>query len=246
MAPVAGKLTRGDLNRIFARTLFIQAAMHRRGMQSIGVLSALEAGAARLTDDPAGLLARHAEHFNTNPNMAPIVIGGVLRIEEEGERGGPASVSRFKQACASALAAAGDVFFGGGLRPIALTLATLFAIYRFFPGLVAVFALYNAVLITVRYRGLSFGYARGWGLIEAFSSPRVQRALVLVRTGAACAGGLLAGVIVTGAFHAGTRALVTTVLVAALAWFAARRGIPASRLALALFPVAWIVAMLLH
>ncbi|HKW14235.1 MAG TPA: PTS system mannose/fructose/sorbose family transporter subunit IID [Candidatus Krumholzibacteria bacterium] len=246
MAPVTGKLTRGDLNRIFARALFIQAAMHRRGMQNIGVLNALEPGAVRVSSDPAGVLARHSEHFNTNPNMAPIVIGGVLRIEEEGGRGGPASVSRFKQACASALAAAGDVFFGGGLRPIALTLATLFAIYRFFPGLVAVFVLYNAALITVRYRGLSFGYARGWGLIDAFSSPRVQRALVLVRTGAACAGGLLAGVIVTSAFHVGIRALVTTVLVAALAWFAARRGIPPSRLALALFPVAWIVAMILH
>jgi PTS system mannose-specific IID component len=246
MAPVTGKLSRGDLNRIFARSLFLQAAMHRRGMQSLGMLNALEAGAARVSNDPAALLARHNEHFNTNPNMAPIVIGGVLRIEEEGGRGGPASVSRFKQACASALAAAGDVFFGGGLRPIALTLATLFAIYRFFPGLVAVFVLYNAALIAVRYRGLSFGYARGWGLIDAFSSSRVQRALVLVRTGAACAGGLLAGVIVTSAFHLGMRALVTTLLVAALAWFAARRGIPASRLALALFPVAWIVAMMLH
>ena len=246
MAPVTGKLTRGDLNRIFARALFIQAAMNRRGMQSLGFLNALEPGAARVSDNPAALFARHSEHFNTNPNMAPMVIGGVLRIEEESGRGGPASVSRFKQACASALAAAGDVFFGGGLRPIALTLATLFAIYRFFPGLVAVFVLYNAALITVRYRGLSFGYARGWGLIEAFSSPRVQRALVLVRTGAACAGGLLAGVIVTGAFRQGTRAFGLAVLVAALAWFAARRGIPASRLALALFPVAWIVAMMLH
>jgi PTS system mannose-specific IID component len=246
MAPVTGKLTRGDLNRIFVRALFIQAAVHRRGMQNLGMLNALEAGAGKVSNDPAALLARHSEHFNTNPNMAPIVIGGVLRIEEEGGRGGPASVSRFKQACASALAAAGDVFFGGGLRPIALTLATLFAIYRFFPGLVAVFVLYNTALIAVRYRGLSFGYARGWGLIDAFSSPRVQRALVLVRTGAACAGGLLAGVIVTGAFHLGTRALVATVLVAALAWVAARRGIPASRLALALFPVAWIVAKMLH
>jgi PTS system mannose-specific IID component len=246
MAPVTGKLSRGDLNRVFARALFIQAAMHRRGMQSLGMLSALDAGAERVTNDPAALLARHADHFNTNPNMAPMVIGGVLRIEEEGGRGGPASVARFKQACASALAAAGDVFFAGGLKPIALTLATLFAIYRFFPGLVAVFVLYNAALITVRYRGLSFGYARGWGLIEAFSSPRVQRALVLVRTGAACAGGLLAGVIVTGAFQQGTRAFIATVLVAALAWFAARRGVPASRLALALFPVAWIVGMLLH
>jgi len=246
MAPVTGKLTRGDLNRVFMRTLFIQAAMHRRGMQNLGFLGALVPGAERVSDDPAGLLARHADHFNTNPNMAPMVIGGVLRIEEEGGRGGPASVSRFKQACASALAAAGDVFFGGGLRPVALTLAILFAIYRFFPGLVAVFVLYNAALITVRYRGLSFGYARGWGLIEAFSSPRVQRALVLVRTGAACAGGLLAGVIATSAFHQGNRTFAATVIVALLAWFAARRGVPPSRLALALFPVALIFARILH
>jgi len=246
VAFVGGKLTRGDLNRIFARTLFIQAALYRRGMQSIGVLGSLDAAADRLTGDPAALLARHAEHFNTNPNMAPIVIGGVLRIEEEGGGGGPASVSRFKQACASALAAAGDVFFAGGLRPVALTLAIISAIYRFLPGLVAVFVLYNAALITVRYRGLSFGYARGWGVIDAFSGSRVHRALVWVRTAAAGSGGLLAGVVMTQAFQSGPRTLVVTVIVAALAWFTAQRGIAPSRLALALFPVAWIAAMLLH
>jgi len=246
MAPVAGKITRADLNRVFARLLFVQAAVHRRGMQNIGMLHALDSVAERISDRPGALLARHAEHFNTNPNAVPVVVGGVLRIEEEGERGAPASISRFKQACASALAAAGDVFFGGGLRPLALTLATVFAIYRFFPGLVAVLILYNAALITVRYRGLSFGYARGWGLIESFSSPRVQRALVLVRTAAACAGGLLVGVISTQAFERGKAAFVTTVLVAAVAWLGARRGISASRIAIALFPLAWIVARVLH
>ena len=245
MADVTGKLDRRDLNRVFARLLFVQAAVHRRGMQNIGVLHALEAAAARLTDDPVRLLARHNEHFNTNPNMVPVVLGGVIRIEEEGGRGGPASVTRFKQACASALAAAGDVFFSGGLKPLALTLATVFAIYRFFPGLVAVLILYNAALIMVRYRGLSFGYARGWGLIEAFSGPRVQRALVLIRTAAACAGGLLVGVIATEAFQQGRTTFVATVVVAAAAWFAARRGFPASRLALALLPAAWLVARLL-
>lgn len=246
MAPVVGKLARGDLNRIFVRLLFVQATLHRRGMQSMGVLHALDAGAERISEDPSGLLARHTEHFNTNPNMVPVVVGGVLRIEEEGERGGPASVSRFKQASASALAAAGDVFFAGGLKPLALTLASVFAIYKFFPGLVAVFVLYNAALITVRYRGLSFGYARGWGLVDAFSSPRVQRALVLVRTGAAMAGGLLAGMIATEAFHRGWTTLVLSAVVAIVAWFGARRGVPASRLALALFPIAWLVATVLH
>jgi PTS system mannose-specific IID component len=243
---VTGKLTRGDLNRVFARLLFVQAAIHRRGMQNIGVLHALDAAAARISDRPADVLGRHTDHFNTNPNAVPLVIGGVLRIEEEGDRGGPASVTRFKQACASALAAAADVFFGGGLKPLALTLACVFAIYRFFPGLVAVLILYNAALIAVRYRGLSFGYARGWGLIESFSNPRVQRALVLIRIGAALSGGLLAGLIATGAYRQARSTFIATVIIAVVAWFAVRRGISASRLALALFPVAWLIAMILQ
>ena len=243
---MTGKLTRGDLVRVFARLLFVQATIHRRGMQRIGVLHALDGAAARVSDDPAALLARHAEHFNTNPNAVPVVVGGVLRIEEEGGTGGPASVSRFKQACASALAAAGDVLFSGGLKPLALTLACVSAIYRFFPGLVAVWVLYNATLISVRYRGLLFGYARGWGVIDAFSGSRVQRLLVLARSAAACAGGVLVGVILTRSAQRSGAALGLTVALAALAWFAMRRGITASRIALVLFPVSWIVALILN
>lgn len=246
MAVLNGRLTRSDLNRVFARLLYVQASIHRRGMQNIGVLHALDAAASRVSDQPAALLARHTEHFNTNPNAVPLVVGGVLRIEEEGERGAPASITRFKQACASALAAAADVFFGGGLKPLALTLASVFAIYRFFPGLVAVLVLYNAALISVRYRGLSFGYARGWGLIDSFTSPRVQRALVLIRMGAALAGGLLAGVISAAANRQGTMVFVPTLIIAVVAWFAVRRGFSASRLAFALFPVAWLIAMILQ
>jgi mannose PTS system EIID component len=246
VADVTGKLTRGDLNRVFARLLFVQAAIHRRGMQNIGVLSALDAAASRASEPPGAMLGRHTGHFNTNPNAVPLVVGGVLRIEEEGDQGGPASVSRFKQACASALAAAADVFFGGGLKPIALTLASVFAIYRFFPGLVAVLILYNAALISARYRGLSFGYARGWGLIESFSSPRVQRALVLVRIAAAFTGGLLAGLIVTRASGQAGVTFLATLIIAVVAWLAARRGISISRLALALFLVAWLIAMILQ
>jgi len=245
VAPVTGKLTGGDLAKVFARMLFIQATIHRRGMQSIGVLHALDAVASRVSSDPAALLARHTDHFNTNPNAAPLVIGGVLRIEEEGESGGPASVSRFKQACASALAAAGDVLFSGGLKPLALTLACVSAIYSFFAGLVAVVVLYNAALIAVRYRGIQFGYARGWGLIEAFSGSRVQRLLGIARAAAACGGGILIGVVVRRAAAGGFLAVALTAAVAALAWFAIRRGVPASRLAIALFPVSWIIAMIL-
>jgi PTS system mannose-specific IID component len=242
---VTGKLSGPDLARVFARLLFVQATLHRRGMQSIGLLHALDAAAGRVSDDPAALLARHAGHFNTNPNAAPLVVGGVLRIEEEGDAGARASVSRFKQACASALAAAGDVLFSGGLKPLALTLACVSAIYSFFAGLVAVLVLYNAALITARYQGVRFGYARGWGLVDAFCSSRVQRMLGIARSVAACAGGILVGVVVARASAGGALSTVVALTVAVLAWIGIRRGVPASRLALALFPVSWIIAMAL-
>ena len=104
-----GRLERSGLLRVFARLLFIQATLHRKGMQNIGVLHALSGAAPKLSDDPTALLARHTDHFNTNPNAAPVVIGGVLRIEEERSTGAPASLARFKQAACSALAALGDV-----------------------------------------------------------------------------------------------------------------------------------------
>jgi hypothetical protein len=60
------------------------------------------------------------------------------------------------------------------------------------------------------------------------------------------AGGLLAGVIATEAFHRGWTTLVLSAVVAVVAWFGARRGVPVSRLAMVLFPIAWLVAMVLH
>ncbi len=213
-------------------------------MQNLGVLHALEAVAHRLSPGANVLLARHTEYFNTNPNVAPLVVGGVLRIEEEGETGSRASVSRFKQVSSSALAAVGDLLFVGALRPLALTLACVSAIYSFFPGLLAVLLLYNAVVIASRYWGLSFGYSRGWGVVEVFSGHGVQRVLGIARSAAAFAGGLLAGLLIDRARGEGISVLVATGLVAALAIMTSRR-IQAPWLAIVLLPLAWAVALIL-
>lgn len=242
---MSGRLTRRDLAHVFTRLLFLQATVHRRGMQNIGLMHALDAAAPRLSENGLALVARHAEYFNTNPHMAPLVVGGVLRIEEEAESTAPASVSRFKQAAASALAAAGDVFFSGALKPLALTLACLSAIYNFFAGLVVILVLYNAAVIYCRYRGITFGYARGWRLVDAFSGPRVQRLLGIARGVAAFAGGLLAGSIFSRARSDGIVTVAILVGVTGLAWLGSRRGITAPRLAAALFPVSWVIAMVL-
>jgi PTS system mannose-specific IID component len=232
------------LAHVFARLLFVQATLHRKGMQNIGVMHALDAAAPKLSADPGPFLARHAEHFNTNPNAAPIVVGGVLHIEEERSATAPASVSRFKQAAASALAAMGDVLVVGGLKPLALTLAVVSAIYSFFTGLVAIFVCYNAALLAGRYWGLSFGYARGWGVVDAFTGPRIQRVVMAARILAAFAGGALIGVMTRRAYAQGLVELAVIAVATTGAWIAMKRGVTPARLAIILFPLVVVVAML--
>ena len=241
---MSGRLQRADLVRVFARLLFIQATLHRRGMQNLGVLHALDAAASRISPKGNGLLARHTEYFNTNPNTAPLVVGGVLRIEDEGEAGARASVSRFKQAAGSALAAVGDVLFVGALKPLALTLACLSAIYSFFPGLLAVLLLYNAVVIASRYWGVSFGYSRGWGVVDTFSGHGVQRLLGIARGAAAFVGGVLVAVLIARVRGDGVAVIAATGVVAAIVWLSSRRG-PAPWIAIVLFPLSWAVALIL-
>ncbi len=240
---MSGRLSRSDLARVFARLLFVQATLHRRGMQNVGVMYALDAASTRVSGDGTALLARHADYFNTNPNAAPVLVGSLLRIEDDGDATARASVARFKQSAGSVLAALGDMLFVGALKPLALTLACLSAIYSFFPGLVAVFVLYNAGVIACRYWGVSFGYAKGWGVVDAFSSHRVQRLVGIARGVAAFAGGVLVGVILIRARAGGTTILAGCVVVAALAVLATRR-IPAAWLATALFPLSWIVSLI--
>jgi mannose/fructose/N-acetylgalactosamine-specific phosphotransferase system component IID len=224
--------------------LFVQATLHRKGMQNVGVLHALDAAAPRLTRHPESVLARHTDHFNTNPNAAPIVVGGVLRIEEDGTQAALAALPRFKQAACSALAAMGDVLVVGGLKPLALTLAVVSAIYSFFAGLVAIVVLYNAALLGGRAWGLRFGYERGWGVVEAFTGPRVQRVVMLARSLAALAGGVLVGVIARRSFSEGTDHLAIAAAATAGAWLAMKRGVNVGRIAIVLFPLVIVIAML--
>ena len=174
----------------------------------------------------------------------PIVVGGVLRIEEDGAAAAPMPVSRFKQAACSALAAMGDVMVVGGLKPLALTLALVSAIYSFFQGLVAIIVLYNAALLAGRWWGLRFGYARGWGVVEAFTGPRVQRVVMLARILAALAGGVLIGVVARRANADGVDHLALVAVATAGAWLAIKRGVNTARLAILLFPLVVVVAML--
>jgi mannose/fructose/N-acetylgalactosamine-specific phosphotransferase system component IID len=150
----------------------------------------------------------------------------------------------FKRSLASPFAAMGDMLFIGNLKPLALTLACIFAINQFPIGLLAVFLLYNLAIISCRFWGLYFGYSKGWELVDVFTGPRFPRALGIIQGVGASVGGLLVGVIFHRLPGDGYWMLVVGGVLTAITLYLLKKDLPASWLAVALFPVSVLVTLL--
>jgi PTS system mannose-specific IID component len=244
-------IRRIDIFRVFWRLLFLQGLLHRRGMQNLGLANALSPALKRLesaSEDSNSLINRHISFFNCNPNFTPLIVGGVIRLEEERLAGKPVKsedVEYFKKSISGPLAAMGDLLFLGGLKPLALTLACVFAIYKSLTGLLSVLLLYNLVVVSCRLWGVYFGYAKGWELVDVFSGPSFQRLLGVVQTVGACAGGALVAVVLNRLPQGGNWALPIGVVLMVAAVLMLRRDVSSSRLAIFLFPLSVFVAYLL-
>jgi PTS system mannose-specific IID component len=241
-------LGRGDLARVFLRLLLFQGLLHARGMQNLALMHALAPALQRL---PGGgdnsLLNKHLQFFNCNPNFAPLVAGGVLRLEEERLAGKPVSdddISFFKRSLSSPLAAMGDMLFLGTLKPLALTLACIFAIYNSFIGLMATWLLYNVVVVSCRLWGVYFGYAKGWELVDVFSSPAFQRLLGIVQSVGASVGGALVAVVLYRLPQEGRGLLLFGVGLIGVSVYLLRKDVSSSRFAILLLPLCAVVALL--
>jgi PTS system mannose-specific IID component len=218
-------------------------------MQNLAVMRALGPALAKLDGgDSKSMVSRHLEFFNCNPNFVPVIVGGVLRLEEERAAGRPVEskdIAYFKRAVSGPLAAMGDMLFLGGLKPLSLTLACIFAIYKSFIGLLAIILLYNAMVVSCRLWGVYFGYSKGWALVDVFSGPAFQRLLGIVQSVGASVGGALVAVVVHRLPQDSAWFLPAGVALIAVAVFTLRRDISSSRLAVLLFPLSALIGILL-
>ena len=91
-------------------------------MQALGLVHALDPALALLYPSPAALAearARYLSPFNTHPYLAHALLGGLLHLELEIAAGArpPEAATSYRDSLAGPLAAAGDRFFWGALRP---------------------------------------------------------------------------------------------------------------------------------
>jgi PTS system mannose-specific IID component len=248
VAVVKGRLGNRDLLRVFLRLLYLQGLLNRRGMQNLGLASALAPVCGKLGgEEGSSLLPKHLAFFNCNPNFVPLIVGGVLRLEEDRRDGKPVGdhdIDRFKSALAGPLAAMGDLLFMGNLKPLALTFACVFAIYNFPIGLLAVLLLYNAAIVGCRLWGLYFGYARGWELVDAVSGSRFQRVLGVVEGASAVTGAVVVGALAHRFAGAGHTMVVAGAALLAVTLYLLKRDIPAAWIAIILLPICAFIALL--
>ena len=204
-------------NQVFCRSWALEATWHPQRLQGHGVLYALLPLLGAGTD-PRATLRRHAGPFGCNLWTAPVLLGAMARLEEEG-RGDEAAALR--DHLAGPLSGVGDVHVWTGMRPAGLLLA-LGGVLAGHPwlGLAAGLLLYDAALLAARQRGFTRGWQLGAELERAFAAvrpaPRLGHA---AHVGLAAAAGALA---VWGTARGGPGAfLMPGALV--LGYYAARR-----------------------
>lgn len=244
---VAGRiLDRLTLMKIYVRLLFIQGLLNHKGMQNLGFANAI--AASPLGRKGPELSKYHLGFFNCNPNFTPLVLGGVLRLEEERRAGKPLNdkdIEYFKRTISSPLAAMGDMLFLGSIKPLALTFACIFAIYKSVIGLLAVFVLYNLIVVSCRLWGVCFGYAKGWELVEVFSSPVFQRVLNIVQGIGAIVGGALVAILTYRFLQEGSVTTLSSGVLAVVIIFLIRKDVSATWFAIFLFVISILLFLLL-
>jgi mannose/fructose/N-acetylgalactosamine-specific phosphotransferase system component IID len=205
----AATLPRGLVSRVYLRSLALQASWNDERMQNLGLLVAL---APWLRGQDLNVAVRrrfcqrHIGVFNTNPYLANLVIGGLLRLESEvspeGHTPTTTSVAAFRDTLARVCGSLGDQLFWLGLRPGLAMLTILLGFLGQWPLLLAVVVLFGVAQLLARGRWLTTGYALGLDIVELLSRPAWHRAIRWTKRGALALTGVLAGIYVAGIMDA--------------------------------------------
>ncbi|MDR2399003.1 MAG: PTS system mannose/fructose/sorbose family transporter subunit IID [Endomicrobium sp.] len=115
--------------RVFIRSFFLQSLWNYERMQNIGFVFILKPFFDKIytvQERKKGALLRHISYFNTQPYMVGIIVGEVVDMERKILKADDVNkqdeiireMNRFKNNMAGPLAAIGDSFFYGELRPM--------------------------------------------------------------------------------------------------------------------------------
>ncbi|MFH1282934.1 MAG: PTS system mannose/fructose/sorbose family transporter subunit IID [bacterium] len=151
---------------LFFRSFFIQAYWNREGLQNIGfaftILPFLTKIYSKNSEKLNAAITRHLDYFVTNPYLVPLVAALVIDKEESSltsERNMDKEIPMIKKYLSSSLAAIGDSFIWGCLRPFNSIIGCMLFFVCFknitsnyiVLSIILYLLLYNSVTLNVRF-----------------------------------------------------------------------------------------------
>jgi len=234
--------------QVFLRTLSLQGSWNTQRMQNLGLVYAMLPWLRRAelpVREARQFCRRHYEYFNTNPYYANLLVGGLLRLEEENRRTDGAMlqiVRNFKDSLGRALASLGDQFVWLGLQPTLLVMASLAAASGSHWVPLALLSAFTLVQLSGRYLVLVWGYDLGLEIADRLASPKWHQAIWTAKRAGALFTGVLAGLYVARLdllLRAdGERSLLLATALALGLSMTARRRWPGESLLLLMLPLA--------
>jgi mannose PTS system EIID component len=163
---------------VLLRALAVQGSWNYETLVGTGFGFAILPALRGLYPDPAaldGAIRRHEAPFNSHPYLAPLALGAVIRLEQDGED--PAVIDRFKAALRGSLGTLGDQLVWAGWRPICVlaALTLLLAGAPWYVAVVTFLVLYNAGHLALMTWGLSVGLKEGRFVAERLRGSLVRR-----------------------------------------------------------------------
>jgi PTS system mannose-specific IID component len=189
-----GALNAKILIQTYLRCYFVGAAFNTRGLQTIGLATAMEPGLAALYPDPAErrqAWKRYLKIYNTHPFWTPFLVGVFLALEARIARKQfpDAMLDQVKSTVVFTLSAVGDSFFGGSLTVFwALGTACLLTAGQMWTAFglgLALFLALNVFKLGTFILGYRQGFAaltriRTWDLVNWGRRLKVLNAALLV------------------------------------------------------------------
>lgn len=174
------------------RTLALQASFNRVGMQRVGWWFALTPWLKRRGPEATReWLVRQRAVFNTNPYLAPVLLGARCRIEEEHSA---ELADRVEVTLQRTFGSLGDALGWKAIRP-AWFLATALAGFALGPAAVlSAWLVFASCVVFAHRSGLDWGYRQGLDVVDRLEHLPLHTLAAAGRTVA----GLLAGALAVG------------------------------------------------
>lgn len=194
------KISRGDLRKVFLRSLALEANFNFETWQNSGFAFSIIPVLKRLYKTKATMsaaLKRHMQFFNTAPHGSTLIMGITAAMEEKNNASpdfDAESINSVKLGLMGPLAGVFDSFFWGTAKVIAAGVGTSLALKGNILGPVLFLLIFNVPHLLLRYQLTFIGYRGGTNFLQSLSKNHLMDKLT--------SGAAILGLMVVGAMTA--------------------------------------------